>query len=93
VPHFLELVKIRLKDIYISQWREGVRNSSTLMLFKEIKDSFELSPYLLILDNQKHRHTLTKLRLISQIKFNIEKGRHRNISREDRKCLMCSRMT
>jgi hypothetical protein len=60
------------------------------MLYKEIKERFELSPYLLILDNQKHRHALTKLRLSSH-KLNIEKGRHRNISREDRKCLMCSR--
>jgi hypothetical protein len=58
----LELVKIPLKDIFISQRREGMQNSSALRLFKEIKERFEFATYLLISDNQKRRHALTKLR-------------------------------
>jgi hypothetical protein len=35
------------------------------MLSQEIKKKIELAPYLLILDNQKRRHALTKLIYLS----------------------------
>jgi hypothetical protein len=51
VPYFLKLVKIRLKDIYILdvERRHAKFECTNVILFKEIKERFELPPYLLIL--------------------------------------------
>jgi hypothetical protein len=35
-------------DIYISEWWAKVNNSASLILFREIKEKYELSRYLLI---------------------------------------------
>ena len=59
------------------------------MLYKEIKQSFEMSPYLLIIQNKKHRNALAKLRLSSN-QLDIETGRHTNIERFDRKYNLCN---
>ena len=59
------------------------------MLYKKMKQSFEMSPYLLIIQNKKHRNAKAKLR-ISSHQLNIETGRHTNIERLDRKCYLCN---
>ena len=38
---FFPLLKIRLKDMYIAEWRECVRSRTSLMLYREIKNVFE----------------------------------------------------
>ena len=53
-----------------------------------MKQIFEITPYLLILQNKKSRNAISKLRL-SPHPLNIETGRHRNVIREDRKCTLC----
>lgn len=65
VPFFIEQIRLRLKDLYIAQWREGVQASSALALFYALKTNFEMSSYLTSIDNIKHRHEISKLRLSS----------------------------
>lgn len=55
-----------------------------------MKETFEISPYLLTVNNKKFRNAIAKLRLSSH-QLNIETGRHRNIERLDRKCTLCNR--
>ena len=52
---FLPFLKIRLKDMYIAEWQEGVRSCMSLMLDTEIKNVFEISEYLLQIKNRKYR--------------------------------------
>ena len=78
----------RLKDMFISEWRQGLELSSSLTLYKAMKQNFEISPYLLILKNKNLRNALAKLRLSSH-QLNIKTSRHRNIERPQRKCTLC----
>ena len=89
VKIFLPLLKTRLRDQYIAEWRTCVAGSSSLYLYKELKQVFEKSAYLDILNNNKYRNTIAKIRLSSH-KLCIETGRHQNIVRNQRKCLLCN---
>ena len=86
---FLLLLKIRLKDMYIAELQEGVRSRTSLMLYREIKNVFEISEYLLRIKNRKYRQILSKIRLSSR-QLAIEKGRHNNIERNQRYCRLCN---
>ena len=86
---FLPLLKIRLKDIYIAEWQEGVRSRTSLMLYREIKNVFEISEYLLQIKKRKYRQILSKIRLSSH-QLAIEKGRHNNKERNQRKFPLCN---
>lgn len=90
VKCFIAQFRLRLKDIYTTQWRETVNTSSGLSLYREIKTVFEISDYLAVLDNFKHRQAISKMRLSSH-KLNIERGRYTRIPRQDRKCELCNR--
>ncbi|XP_060582312.1 uncharacterized protein LOC132738738 [Ruditapes philippinarum] len=89
---FIPTLRLRLMDIYISEWRAKVNGSPSLIFFREIKEEFELSKYLLIIENKKHRQYLSKLRMSSHW-LNIEYGRHRNIERQNRLCELCQQCT
>ena len=86
---FIPIFQNRLRDVFITEWNHGLSLSSSSMLYKEMKQSFEMSPYLLIIQNKKHRNAIAKLRLSSH-QLNIETGRHTNIERLDRKCNLCN---
>ena len=86
---FSPLLKIRLKDIYIAECREGVRSRTSLMLYREIKNAFEISEYLLQIKNRKYRQILSEIRL-SFHQIAIGKGCHINIERNQRKCPSCT---
>jgi hypothetical protein len=86
---FIPILDRRLKDIYITEWRMGVESSSALYIYRELKQSFERSTYLTILENTQFRNMIAKIRLSSHKLF-IEIGRHRNIPRNERKCIVCN---
>ena len=89
---FLKILECRLRDNYINQWNQGLNLSESLTLYKELKQSFEMSPYLIILQNRELKRAISKLRLSSH-SLNIETGRHRRIGRIDRsnrKCTLCN---
>lgn len=89
VNMFIPIFQNRLRDVFITEWNHGLSLSSSSVLYKEMKQSFEMSPYLLIIQNKKHRNAIAKLRLSSH-QLNIETGRHTNIERSDRKCNLCN---
>jgi hypothetical protein len=86
---FVPILRNRLRDIYISNWREGLESYSSLYIYREIKTCFNQSSYLMLLENTKYRNILAKLRLSSH-KLNIELGRYNNIPRNERKCILCN---
>ena len=89
ITKFVKIFHNRLRDIFITEWKQGMGLSSSLDIYREIKSSFELTPYLLLIKNRKFRNAMTKLRLSSH-QLNIETGRHRNIERLERKCKICN---
>ena len=86
---FIPALRTRLKDTYITQWREGMELCSSLYLFTEFKTVFERSSYLHQLHTVKYRHILALFRLSSH-KLNIEIGRYNKIDRQDRRCIRCN---
>ena len=59
----------------------------SLSLYISLKDSFDISPYLLTMFNTRRRNTLAKIRLASH-QLNIVTGRHKKIERNNRKCTL-----
>ena len=74
--------------MYISEWRFGVEICSSITFYREIKCTFDRADYLQVLENRKFRNVVAKLRLTSHTLF-VETGRHRQIPRQDRKCIYC----
>jgi len=89
IDSFVPVLRSRLRDIYVSNWRIGLDLSSALDVFRVIKLTFEQSSYLRYMENTKYRNTSAKFRLSSH-KLNIEVGRHNNIPRNERKCTLCN---
>ena len=83
---FVPILKIRVRDRYISEWNQNVSASSSLQFYKEIKPTIDMSIYLEKLTNVKHRRAIAKIRLSSH-NLNMELGRHRQIERNNRKCI------
>ena len=88
VDIFVPLFHMRLKDLYICDWRIGLECKSSLLLYREMKTIFELSDYLMSISNVKYRNIISKLRL-SAHNLAIERGRHQNVERRLRKCIYC----
>jgi len=89
VKGFVPVLRNRLRDIYITGWRASIDTHTSLYLYKEIKSTFQMSPYITLLQNIKYRNILAKLRLSSH-NLQIESGRHYKIPRHDRKCILCN---
>ena len=89
INKFTPRFQCRLRDLYIVEWKQGIELSSSVYIYKEIKQTFEISSQLFILNKKKLRNAIAKLRLSSH-QLNIEIGRRRNIVRADRKCTLCN---
>jgi hypothetical protein len=61
-----------------------------LLTYKEIKQSFEMSDYLTILNSNKFRIVVARFRLSLHC-LAIEQGHHRNQIRSNRNCLICTK--
>ena len=88
INSFIAVLKTRLIDTFLTEARVGIRNSSSLSLFKELDCKNEIAPYLTLLSNEKYRNALAKIRLSSH-SLKIEAGRHNDTSRANRKCPFC----
>lgn len=88
---FLSLFKQRVKDNFIQNWNDQLRNStraSTYILFAD----FRFSRYLDIIPVIKYRYALTRLRTSSHM-LEIEIGRWTKphvTPRSERKCQLCN---
>ena len=81
----------RLEEVYTHFWiQKKNENISRLQFYKQAtaNDIYRLEPYLTSSKAKLHRQALSKLRL-SAHNLSIERGRHRKIPREDRKCSVC----
>ena len=86
--YFGNMFKERLKDTYLSNWRQKIRNFSKLATYSKIKTTFALENYLLSIQNRSFTNSITKLRIGAHC-LEIEKGRHKNIPPEKRMCPIC----
>ena len=90
---FIREFKRRMQDMYVQQCFGEIRDSSRCRLYREIKFTFEMEPYLQNNCNRELRQCLTKIRLSSH-KFLGERGRWAKpqISYQERKCTLCGQL-
>ena len=48
IKTFLPLFQSRLRDIYVTEWKQSIELSSALTLYNILKQSFDTSSYLFI---------------------------------------------
>ena len=87
---FKKITKFEMDRGYSNHWITELRKPdlSRLSFYKEIKGEFKMETYLQT-TNPEHRKYIAKIRC-SDHSLQIEKGRHRNIPRTERKCKLCS---
>ena len=56
----------RLKDCYLQEWNDNVTNNRKLDVYRNIKITFELEPYINCIRERKHISVLAKFRTSSQ---------------------------
>ena len=87
--HFTTYTIIKvLKSHFRETWSLTKGSSSKLEFYNTVKHEFCLEQYLILVDNFHDRANLTKLR-ISAHELEIELGRRRGITRQDRHCRWC----
>ena len=77
-----------LKNKFRNLWESSINVSSKLSFYQKYKKSFLKEPYLDFISDCKDRQSLTMLR-ISAHHLEIEKGRHKNLARENIICAWC----
>ena len=70
-------------------WQEELINCPNAEILRQFKNKIRQEEYLSVINDRNLRLTLTKFRL-SDHELNIEKGRHKNIKRQERLCPCCS---
>lgn len=89
VNAFISVLKTKLIDTFLVKIRNGLHLSTSMVLYKELCPDFEISPYLLNINNRKHKNSLVKLRLSSH-QLQVETGRHTGVERQNRKLTFCT---
>ena len=84
---FKLLIKQRIKDQYIQDWRQRVFENNICITYRLFKEDPTFESYLLDLP-ETHRKNLLKFRL-SCHKLPIQKLRYMNIARDGRLCHIC----
>ena len=84
-----KVIKNRILDIYKQTWYTSINNSKRLEYYSMYKHEFKQDIYLNKIQTNKFRIALSRFRLSSH-DLAIEKGRHTNIPRENRKCTKCT---
>ena len=59
VDLFIPVFKRRLLDNFLVEVRTGLNICTSMVLYRELCQDFEISPYLIILNNRKHRNSVT----------------------------------
>ena len=78
---FIPVLRQRLMDAYITNWRAGMEACSSLSLYRNLKTEYKPAPYLYKVLNRKYRNAIAKLRLSSHPLF-VETGRYIRLSRQ-----------
>ena len=61
VKNFIPILRQRLRDLHINEWREGITFHTSLSLYREFKTTFELATYLQKVESPKLRKFLSKI--------------------------------
>ena len=92
---FSKVCMVRIKALFISQWRSQVNNGlprllggNKLRFYKQFKTLFQMEPYLNLIDNFHLRKCISKFRCSDHV-LELETGRHKRIKLEERLCKMC----
>ena len=88
--HFTtHIILKKLREHFKECWEHDKSTSPKLEFYNHIKNNFSKEPYLDLVSNAANRYKTTRLR-ISAHDLEIERGRYRNIPREERICSWCS---
>lgn len=83
-------IQMKLQSEYIRFWNKAKsKGSARLRFYSNICDTYEIQSYLTMIENRNHRTALSRLRTSSH-NLKIETGRHHNIQRENRLCMVCN---
>ena len=95
IHKYSKVCMVRIKAFFISQWRSQVNNGlprllggNKLRFYKQFKTSFQMEPYLNLIDNFHLRKCISKFRCSDHV-LELETGRHKQIKLEERLCKMC----
>ena len=77
-----------LKDQYLQTWYAAISLNSKLSMYAEFKRAYIHEPYLNVVTIRKYRRALASFRTSSH-RLQVERGRHLNIPRNERKCAVC----
>ena len=72
------------------EWEMSLKKNKKLAFYRKFKSSHNFEPYLDNIKFYKDRKIFTKFRC-SDHSLEIEKGRHKNLTRGQRICLLCQR--
>ncbi len=85
----LNIVRDKLKEVMISNWRDEVNSKPKLRTYVYIKDNVEVENYVKYCYNRQNRSLLAQLRC-GTLPLKIETGRFTKLAVEDRVCIMCN---
>ena len=85
---FMRIFEQRIKDQFLQIWKTQISSYSKLSFYAGVKLYHCLESYLDILKISKFRNALSSFRVSCHV-LEIEKGRHRGVERETRKCPFC----
>ena len=86
--NLLYVFQQRLKDQYLQTWYAAISLNSNLSMYAEFKRAYIHEPYLNVVTIRKYRRALASFRTSSH-RLQVERGRHLNIPRNERKCAVC----
>jgi hypothetical protein len=85
----LKIVMSKLNEINLSRWKDEIQNKPKLRTYILFKDDLETAMYVKYCENRRRRSLIAQFRS-GILQLNIELGRFRNISLENRLCEMCN---
>ena len=85
---FAKLCQVKLKDMFIKQWRHNIANTGKLRFYRLFKTEFRREKYIDNIPNFQLRRCITKFRCCDH-RLEIETGRHRNVPALNRFCASC----
>ena len=86
---FFEVLCLRLKNDFKSNWEDGIKNSSTLAIYSQFKCYLIPESYLEIINIRKYLFAFSKF-ICSNHQLAIEQGRHSETLMADRICVLCN---
>ena len=85
---FISAFVQRLKDQFLQKWAVDINSNRKLVLYKDFKQNFCFEQNLDLATIRRFRPSLAQIRTCHH-DLEIERGRYRNIPRDQRLCKIC----